>query len=275
MLHSDPPALRPHRSPVLPRVLVASAAGLVALLWLGMHVLGPRLLRHYDGFPALEAMPTETANARGVTADPVNVAMVGTEGEIQRAMRAVGWAPADTLSRASDLAIARSVLLNRPDSTAPVSSLYLFGRRQDLAFEQQVGPSARRRHHVRFWRAPGVAYEGRPVWIGDASFDASAGLSHRGFHPTHHIAPEIDDEREALAAALGASGQLAGTFRVTGIGVRTNARNAEGDRYVTDGELRVLVISPGNAPHPPPVDPGVPPLVALKDRWWRWQGHRR
>ena len=64
------------------------------------------------------------------------------------------------------------------------------------------------------------------------------------------------------------------TFRVTGIGVRVNAQNAEGDRFDADGELRVVVIPPANIPHDVPADPGVPPLVALKDRLWAWT-HRR
>lgn len=233
------------------------------------HVIAPRVLTHYERFPALASTPKQTVNARGDPGDPINVAVVGSAQEIATALHAAQWARADSLSFRSDLAIARSVLFNRPDSTAPVSPLFLFGRRQDLAFEQQVGRSARRRHHVRLWQVAGLTYLGRPVWIGDATFDLRAGISHRGMHPTHHIAPDVDEEREALAHALAAAQQLSETFRVTGMGVRADAHNAEGDRFETDGELRVLVISPGNALHAPPADPGVPPLVALKDRLWR------
>jgi hypothetical protein len=237
------------------------------------HVVAPRLFTHYEHFPALAGVPKRTLSAKRAFADPVNVALVGTDSEITTAMRRAGWVRADAISRASDMAIAKSVLLNRPDSTAPVSPLFLFGRQQDLAFEQQVGPSARRRHHVRLWRVAGVAFGGRPVWIGDATFDLSAGMSHRGFHPTHHIAPDIDEERDALEEALVRAWQIAATFRVTGMGLRVDDHNAEGDRFDTDGELRVMVVSPGNALHPRPADPGVPWLVALKDRLWGW-GHR-
>jgi hypothetical protein len=262
--------------PVHATALVLGIAALCVVVVLTLsRLVGPRLLRHYERFPEMAAMPKLTATAKGTPADPLNIALVGNLEELRAAMRLIGWVQADSLSRASDLAIARSVLLNRPDSTAPVSSLFLFGRRQDLAFEQQVGQSARRRHHVRFWLVPALHYDGRPLWIGDASYDASAGLSHRGFHPTHHIAPDIDREREGVAAALARAGQASETFRVTGVGVRVNARNAEGDRYDTDGELRVVVVPRANVPHPAPVDPGVPPLVALKDRLWSWQHHPR
>jgi len=34
-----------------------------------------------------------------------------------------------------------------------VSSEFLFGRKQDLAFEQAVGDNPRHRHHVRYWES--------------------------------------------------------------------------------------------------------------------------
>lgn len=246
---------------------------LVGVVWLLTHVVAPRYLTHYERFPALADAPKRATNATGHAADPINIALVGTAAEISTALRAAGWSAADTLSRASDVAIVKSVLLNRPDSTAPVSTLFLFGRKQDLAFEQEVGPSARHRHHVRLWLDRGTTYESRSVWLGGATYDASAGLSHRTLRPTHHIAPDIDEERDGLEAALARAGQVVETFRVTGVGVRVDARNAEGDRYDTDGELRVVVISSNNTPHSAPVDPGVPSLVALKDRLWIW-AHR-
>ena len=179
---------------------ILAAAAAIALIFVGAvifltHVVAPRILTHYEHFPALESAPKLTKNEKGVAGDPVNVAFVGTQSEVANAFRAAGWAVADSLSRASKLAIAKSVLLNRPDSTAPVSSLYMFGRRQDLAFEQEVGRSARRRHHVRLWNDSAATYEGRPTWIGSATYDLRVGISHRGFHPTHHIGPDIDEER--------------------------------------------------------------------------------
>jgi hypothetical protein len=250
--------------------VVALAVIVVTLM---THVVAPRVLQHYEHFPALETIPRLTLNSRGVPGDPVNVALVGTETEIGTALHDAGWVAADSLSRASEIAIAKSVLFNRPDATAPVSPLFLFGRRQDLAYEEQVGHSARQRHHVRLWRTGAITYEGRPVWIGGATYDLKAGISHRGLHPTHHIAPDIDQERDGLEEALARAGQAEATFRVTGIGIRVNAHNAEGDRYDTDGELRVVVIPPANVTHAVPSDEGVPFVVALKDRVWAF-GHR-
>lgn len=250
--------------------IAASALALlmVVLVTTFTHVIAPRLFSHYERLPSMASAPRVTTTKKGAMADPVNVALVGTGEEIERAFKAAGWTIADSLSRASDIGIAKSVLLNRPDSSAPVSNLFLLGRKQDVAFEREVGSSARHRHHVRLWLYPSVKYDGRDLWIGDASYDASAGMSHRALRPTHHIAPDIDDERDGIELALARVGQVAATFRVTGIGLRVDGHNAEGDRFYTDGELRVIVISPGNSAMAAPVDPGVPPLVASKD--WIW-----
>ena len=248
--------------------VIAVAATLVVT-----HVVAPLVLRHSDGFPELAGVPKVTKNAKGVDGDPVNVAIIGSDSEIARALRAAHWSRAEAVSRASSIGIARSVLFNRPDSTAPVSPLFLFGRAQDLAWEREVNGSARQRHHVRLWRVASLSYRGRPVWIGDATYDLRAGISHRGLHPTHHIAPDVDQERDTLTANLVSAGRVLSLFHVTGIGIRVNARNAEGDRYDTDGEMQALVLAPDDAIHPPPQPPADPPLVAFKDRVWSW-AHR-
>ena len=97
----------------------------------------------------------------------------------------------------SDLKIAVDTVLARPDEHAPVSSLYLFGRKEDLAFEQPVGDNPRHRHHVRFWK-PDKLHEGRPVWVGSAIYDQHVGFSRDTGQITHVTAPDIDNERDYL-----------------------------------------------------------------------------
>ena len=115
---------------------LAVAYGVLPLLW-----TEAERGRH----PALESLPEVTHNADGIAGDPLNVALVGDEAELVAAMLAAGWHPADPITLESSLRIAESVVLHRPDPDAPVSALYVFGRRQDLAFEQDVGGSADQR----------------------------------------------------------------------------------------------------------------------------------
>jgi hypothetical protein len=201
--------------------------------------------RHH---PALEGLPKITRNADGIPGDPLNVALVGSQEELIAAMLAAGWRPADPVTFASSVEIALSVVLDRPDPNAPVSPLYVFDRRQDLAFEQEVGGSADRRHHVRWWRAEGLDEVGRPLWIGNASFDVGAGISHLTGQITHHIAPDVDVERAHLLADLASAGRLERQYRWPGVGPTQDGRNAGGDRYVTDGMIGVGVLTTGDPP---------------------------
>ena len=199
---------------------------LLVVAWLlSAYVILPALWRHYEHQPALEDSPKTTVTAQGIPGDPLNVALIGTEEEIVRAMIAAGWDAADPVTWKSSVRIAGSVLRNRPYADAPVSSLFVFGRKQDLAFEKPVGHSPRRRHHVRFWRSTELGRGGVPLWIGAVTFDRSVGLSHRTGQITHHIGPDIDAERDNLIADLRRGGWLTELFQVTGVGATVLGRN--------------------------------------------------
>jgi len=249
------------------RRLLRALVGVVAV-WLALaYLILPALWSHYEHNAKLEQSPRITRTADGSPGDPLNVGLVATDAELHGALAAAGWRVAAGLGLKSDLEIAGSVVLDRPDPTAPVSDLFLFGRKQDFAFEKEAGESAKQRHHVRFWRWDEAGVADRPLWIGSATFDTSVGLSHRTGQITHHIAADIDADRDALIAGLAAAGQLAREYLVTGVGETLFGRNGGGDRYFSDGELKVGVVSPENrllSQEPEILE--FPATVALK-RW--------
>jgi hypothetical protein len=216
--------------------------GLLLAYGLTCYLLLPAWWRHRARPVVWEEMPKTTHTAVGLPGDPLNVALVGSAEEIGAAMRAAGWRPADLTTWRSSLHIATSVLLNRPYPEAPVSNLYLWGRRQDLVFQRAAGKSARRRHHVRFWLAPEYEESGRPLWLGAATFDRSVGVSHYTGQVTHHIEADVDRERDQLVGDLQAAGRVARTYAVEGVGPTARGRNGGGDRYFTDGRIVVAVL---------------------------------
>jgi hypothetical protein len=129
-----------------------------------------------------------------------------------------------------------------------VSSLFVFGRKQDLSFELEVGSSASRRHHVRWWKASQLDSDGRAFWFGDATFDSRSGVSHLTGQITHHIDPDEDVERDQLMADLSKAGLLQGPYQVLGVGPTRNGRNAGGDRYFTDGMMSIGDLISTNPP---------------------------
>jgi hypothetical protein len=86
-----------------------------------------------------EEIPGVTCTADGIPADSINVALVGTEAEVLKIMVAAGWYPADPLTLRSSLKIAGASVFKREYETAPVSSEFLLGRKQDLAFVRAGG----------------------------------------------------------------------------------------------------------------------------------------
>lgn len=243
--------------------------GVVLVLWLmAAYLILPALWRHHEHHPLMASAPKTTLTAQGIPGDPLNVGLVGVEGDVVRSMLVAGWSPADPITLRTSLRIAESVLFKRPDADAPVSNLFLFGRKQDLAFEKPVGGDARQRHHVRFWKSDELGREGVPLYIGSTTFDISVGLSHDTGQITHHIAPNVDAQRDELIADLVNASRVAKIYQVTGVGATVFGRNGEGDRYSTDGELTIGVLAVGAVASGGPVRLPNPVRVRLKDQLW-------
>jgi hypothetical protein len=262
------PASNPRRRRRL-LVRASKILGALVVAWLALaYLILPTLWRHYEHQPALEDAPKATRTAQGIPGDPLNVGLIGTERELVRAMLGSGWDAADPVTLRSSIGIARSVLRDRPYADAPVSPLFVFGRKQDLAFERPAGRSASHRHHVRFWRATEYGRGGTPLWIGAVTYDRSVGLSHRTGQVTHHIGADIDAERDGLFAGLAGGGWLAEEFQVTGVGATLLGRNGGGDRYFTDGELTIGVLGKDRSPDGSPSRLGNPVPVRIKEQLW-------
>ena len=245
------------------------ATGLAAYGIVAYFVL-PRAWGHYEHQKGLAGLTMLTRTAQDIPGDPINVGLVGSREDVLCGMHAAAWDPADPITLRSSLEIVGSVVLDRPYRGAPVSSLFYDGRREDLAFEKLVGRSADRRQHVRFWEVLKQGEESRPVWLGSATFDRDVGLSRYTGQVTHHIAPNIDAERDHLTGDLKAAKVVEAIYQVTGIGPTLNGRNGGGDPYFTDGEVEISRLVAGcdvKAETAEELDN--PPLVEMKNVAWK------
>jgi hypothetical protein len=238
----------PNRRPVHKRVAVLIPAIIVAYVAI-TYLLVPLIWETYfRKHPSLDDVPGVTQTTTGIPGDPVNVALIGTKQQVVEILQAAKWYSADPLSLRSDVEIAAATVLDRPYEAAPVSSLYLFGRKEDLAFEKPMGNSPQHRNHVRFWKSDKTDPDGRPMWMGSASYDKSVGLSHTTGEITHHIAPDVDTERDRLFADLEQTGRLVESYNETGFHKVLSGKNGGGDPWETDGDLRVGIIERGPKP---------------------------
>jgi hypothetical protein len=221
----------------------AALITIAAYLMIAYLVL-PQLWSRYERkHPDFSDNPRRTHTAAGIPGDPLNICIVGTEADIIGSMTAAGWDPADLLTFRTSVRIAVDTMFRRPDGRAPVSNLFLFGRREDLAFEKQVGRSPKQRHHVRFWLTDKLD-DDLPVWIGSAAFDIGVELSRTTGQVTHHIAPDLDTERDLLVSDLQKAGKVSETKWIDGFQPELHGRNGGGDLWHTDGKLAVATLSP-------------------------------
>lgn len=210
------------------------------------YILMPRAWeRFFLKHPSLNDNPRLTLAKDGLPGDPVNVALIGTEEELVASMLAADWYVADALGLRANLKIAAATVFRRPYDDAPVSDLFLFDRKQDVAFEQPVGDDPRKRHHIRFWRAKRTDFDGRPIWIGAGTYDESVGFSKTTGQITHHIAADVDAERDHVVGTLQKDSLLTEDYLVHDFHTTLSGRNGGGDEWKTDGDLRVGVLKVG------------------------------
>src|SRR3954467_3570771 len=101
-------------------------------------------------------VPSYTITGDGLPGDPVNLALVGTLQQLRSAFAILGWSEADRLGFTSSWGMIRAFVFNSAYPTAPFSTLYLFGRGQDIGFQKAIDNSPRKRHHIRFWAMSGA-----------------------------------------------------------------------------------------------------------------------
>jgi hypothetical protein len=251
------------------KLVIAIAVGIASYMAAAYWLL-PLLWTHYEHQRGLAGMSMVTRTAQGIPGDPINIGLVGTEEDLVKAFTQAQWFPADSITLRSSIGIIGSVLLHRRYAHAPVSPLFFAGRREDLAFEKLVGGSAAQRAHVRLWRVLSKGQEQRPVWLGSATFDQGIGFSHYTGAVTHRIAPDIDAQRDELINDLARAAMLEATYLVYGIGPTLDGRNGEGNRYHTDGEIKVgRLVQNGIAASAPPQENLSSLVVELKLAIWR------
>jgi hypothetical protein len=187
-------------------------------------------------------MPLTTFNRNGNQCDPINMQISGAVRQIGAAFASAGWYRADEIDFITSTRISMDRILGRAYSTAPVSNLFLFGRKEDLAFERP-GHNVRQRDHIRLWNTGRSASDGRPIWIGGATKDVKVELSKTNHLPTHGIAPDVDDERDLVVSELAQTGFVIEDSTCPGFGKETHGFNGGGDPYFTDGQVAMLALA--------------------------------
>jgi hypothetical protein len=193
---------------------------------------------------ALENLPCCTTNKKDTgQGDPLNLVVIGEEKDLGYAFIRAGWDETETIYRASAWKTGLSFIFGGRYRYSPVSSLYVYGRRQDVAL-QKARETIHERNHLRLWLTP-MRFEGKPVWIGQISRDIGVRFTLKTI-VTHKIDPDVDETRNFLIQDLWYSQGLEKVAFVKGVGkapISEPRGNLTGDPYFTDGLRAVLWVS--------------------------------
>jgi LssY C-terminus len=236
----------------LPSVLaVISAYGIAA------YVILPRAVRMGLKVLQRKRVPSYTITGDGLPGDPVNLVLIGTPQQLHAAFARAGWSEADRLGLVSSWRMVRAFIFNSAYPTAPFSTLYLFGRGQDLGFQKAIDNSPRKRHHIRFWAlnlASGEATIGTPdfwsntdrpaenacvLWVGAGTRDTGFSLTRLTFQITHATDSDTNAERDYIVAELEKI-QVIGGVESYQAGQRLPIEHV--NHYITDGEVKVATL---------------------------------
>jgi hypothetical protein len=240
-----------------------AALAIFATYVAGAYVLAPALTRVYRILRPPKHLPLYCITPDGFASDPLNIGILTTRRGLIAAMEGAGWYVADPHTLRYLPRFVLSVIYDWSYPTAPVSSLYLFGRKQDIAFELPVEGSTRDRHHVRFWattydaerplsshaihwhnRRAHLASGDDLLWVGAASKDAGVSYIRHNLQFTHMIDPNTDQERELIVRQL-TKENLVKKVVVIKLGKPYKLMNRVFRGYLqTDGKMAIVHLKP-------------------------------
>ena len=197
-----------------------------------------------DFITALEQLPCCTTDAAAAgSGDPLNLVVIGEPKDLYYAFIRAGWDETEAISTASTFKTIISFISGGAYRYSPISSLYVFGRPQDVAL-QRIRQNINERNHLRLWLTP-MRFEDKPVWIGQISRDIGVRFTKKTI-TTHKIDPDVDETREFLLENLAYNQALAKFGYVSGVAaapIDQPRGNLTGDPYFTDGLRVVLWVS--------------------------------
>lgn len=227
------------------------------------YVVLPAVFRLYHVIIKHDHIPLYVTTGDGWASDPVNLAIIVKDrAHLERAFAQAGWYKADEGTLLNSLREGASILLNMHYPNAPVSTLYLFNRKHDIAFELPTNTklSARTRHHLRLWRLEApladksdhnhfdfwskklfkwVSGE-REVWVAACTEDVRPiGVRWRTGTITHAIDHNADIERDYTIDSLQRA-KLVKSIDSSDPGEPYKFRGQQFGTFITDGALKVI-----------------------------------
>jgi hypothetical protein len=199
--------------------------------------LEPTTINAWDLPELVKLLPPRATNGEGREGDMLNLIFVAKEDDLQAAFARGGWVTVET----SHPQIIWHLIWQREHYTKlPMDRLYVFGRPQDYSYALPDPSSiVARRHHLRIWRTDREV-DGVPVWVGAATHDVGVDFVKRKFWVFHRIDPNVDAEREFIAANLAENQRLIRKEYVDCSEPVVGAQTATGQAFYSDSRMLLI-----------------------------------
>jgi hypothetical protein len=190
----------------------------------------------------LESAPRRVNDQLKNLGDMVNFVIVGSQQQMQTALTAANWHVADTSNTGAVIAAIEATMEKKDYLAMPMSTLYLYDRKQDFGYEQaEAIAMVASRHHFRVWKAP-FTYQGQTVWLGAGTHDIGFEKDQRNGNVTHKIDPAVDGERDNIGGTLQQTGRVKSLTYYLPTNPVQATKNATGGEYHSDGRLLVIFL---------------------------------
>lgn len=174
----------------------------------------------------------------GRPGDPLNIVFLASPAALRAALIEAGWTEVPTTIRGSLRAGLRELLDGKTIAAFPPMNDYrLLGRRQTMNWALPVR-FLEERHHFRLWHTGRFDSRGRAWWWGSGNYD----LSVRWRDLSHRPDPDMNRERDFIAASLARSPRLEAIVTLPHPAIPREGANDKGYPFVTDGRVAVIVL---------------------------------
>src|SRR6266852_5492443 len=188
----------------------------------------------------LRKIPRRVSDSEGNAGDMTNFLLIGSEAQVQQIFQDAGWVKVDRDTKNAVLHGVLASISKESYITMPMSVLYLFGRPQDYGFAHAEPLTVvTTRHHLRIWKST-LTVGGQPLWVGAATHDMGLERDQRNGKLTHHIDPNVDDERDFVSHSLTGSGYVTQHTSVLPSNPIKDEKTATGGSFHSNGEVLVL-----------------------------------
>ena len=185
---------------------------------------------------AITGLPGRNTGRFGRPGDALNLVFVGTEAGVRAALSDAGWTEVPPTIRASVREGFAELFAGKPLAAfPPMNEYWLNGRRQSLNWAIPIRPLATR-HHFRLWDTGARDPRGRALWWGSGDYD----LKLRLYDLSHVPDPEMNAERDYIAASLRDSPRLERVTLVAVPAIPREGANDKGYPFRTDGRAALI-----------------------------------